>query len=1348
MSSPAPPAANAPSGGGTSGAAGRTSRGHSRRAKNRRYRRNRKIRSRLLILSWNAEGLRTKLSEIQSWLSENRVDVAVIQEAQFTAKKTISIPGYQTAAVTRRAQGRRVGGPAKGGDVAIYVRDGLQFAKLDDRPLVPTDTTTEWCGIRLYLDTHKNSMRSHLDIHNIYRPPIRTGQADQRVDRFDPAALPTTADSLVTGDLNGHHPLWDRGCDEADEVGEKFAIWMNGASWTTLNDGSPTHTSYRGNHSAPDVTACSRDLARRSRWSTGPDLGSDHLPQRIEVTREGEQPRRIRKTRWAFHKANWEDFRESCEAAFAEVPENMSTEQLAVFFTNTVYKKSVEHIPRGARTDPKPWGMDEELEEAVAERRAAREELATTGSPAAKDRWIAAKRHAAQVEEDAKRRSFRNFTTNELNRPANIGKVTKVLRRMEGAPQACPGQVLQGDGGRLAVADKEKATTFARMYAHVSRQVRARRQDRATKQGFSRYKNTPCPNCQDERSGCCGTFSMSELNQALRKMRNRKSPGPDDICAEQLRNLGNKAKELLLLLINQSWLRGEVPSIWRRACIVPIPKAGKDHKTASNHRPIALTSHVAKLAERMIAARLSHVVDRDGLVPPEQVGFRRGRAAEDNLGRLVQSVQDGWNKPKNRRGQPVDGVHADKFVLTAYDFSRAYDVIDHRMLRLKLLRLGVPKCAVKWIWAFLRDRRASVEVNGVRSAERPFRAGLPQGSVLSPTLYTLWAADLIEELRQVPGTEPYMYADDTTTLSRGCSIAIARERAQRAADVMSSWADRWKMKLAGEKTQVLALSQWARDANNMEIKVAGKTVKGASTLKLLGVTFDRLLHFGAHCTELRRKTRPRIAQMQKITGRTWGLREQHLRMVANGYVRGALEHAAGAWLPAASPSHRELIDRELRAAARVVTGCTRSTAPHSLLAEAGMVDAETRSKVLAARLLCRARALPEEDPLRVIAEANPNYRLKTTTGWRGVGRSALASVGAQHLQIEEALRVTIPPWSSTESVHFHLDLGPNARRAAPEEARRATAEERLQTYPQSATWVWSDGSAEGGVTAGGGGAWVCLPSGEEQVVRAAAGALCSSTRAELVALRAALQQVADLPTPDQGRDQNIIICLDSMAALTLLSAGAATQTTTIGAEVWRLLRGLAGRGQSVHFQWVPAHCGVTGNERADTLAKEAAALPQDEAAVEPRSIVRAVARRARVEWQQSWPAGLYRSIWPPGRLPGPVSGEDRERAVTIHQMRAGQWSGSQQFLHKIGRRPTSTCNQCREKACAAGLCMMCREEADTPDHVLMRCPCLARARFLTLGNIHGEPSHLRRDDVVASLAAGYIDFQSRTATPR
>ena len=70
--------------------------------------------------------------------------------------------------------------------------------------------------------------KTPLNIINVYRPPIGRTQSDQLKDRFDPSVPPTGEDTIVLGDFNAHHPLWDHGCDTADSVGERLADWLTG----------------------------------------------------------------------------------------------------------------------------------------------------------------------------------------------------------------------------------------------------------------------------------------------------------------------------------------------------------------------------------------------------------------------------------------------------------------------------------------------------------------------------------------------------------------------------------------------------------------------------------------------------------------------------------------------------------------------------------------------------------------------------------------------------------------------------------------------------------------------------------------------------------------------------------------------------------------------------------------------------------------------------------------------------------------------------------------------------------------------------------------------------------------
>ena len=111
----------------------------------------------------------------------------------------------------------------------------------------------------------------------------------------------------------------------------------------------------------------------------------------------------------------------------------------------------------------------------------------------------------------------------------------------------------------------------------------------------------------------------------------------------------------------------------------------------------------------------------------------------------------------------------------------------------------------------------------------------------------------------------------------------------------------------------------------------------ADRLKILGVALDRLLHLRSHCFTLFQRVPTQTARLRILTVGDWGAEERQFGIVANGYIRGALEHTAAAWLLATPSSHQLLLDRALRAATGVVTGCPVSTPAHALMAKAGLL---------------------------------------------------------------------------------------------------------------------------------------------------------------------------------------------------------------------------------------------------------------------------------------------------------------------------------------------------------------------------------------------------------------------------
>ncbi|GBM83252.1 hypothetical protein AVEN_79345-1 [Araneus ventricosus] len=101
-----------------------------------------------------------------------------------------------------------------------------------------------------------------------------------------------------------------------------------------------------------------------------------------------------------------------------------------------------------------------------------------------------------------------------------------------------------------------------------------------------------------------------------------------------LKHLGESSLLTILLLFNRIWQEKVFPLSWLKAIVVPIPKPGKGKQDPNNYRPIALTSCFSKLLERMVSARLMHVLERSRWFVPSQSGFRRRRSTIDNLLKL------------------------------------------------------------------------------------------------------------------------------------------------------------------------------------------------------------------------------------------------------------------------------------------------------------------------------------------------------------------------------------------------------------------------------------------------------------------------------------------------------------------------------------------------------------------------------------------------------------------------------------------------------------------------------------------------------------------------------------------
>jgi len=118
--------------------------------------------------------------------------------------------------------------------------------------------------------------------------------------------------------------------------------------------------------------------------------------------------------------------------------------------------------------------------------------------------------------------------------------------------------------------------------------------------------------------------------------------GPDDIHYQMQKHLPPNAVNTLLKTLNNIWFAGNFPPSWRTSTVIPVPKPAEDASDPNNYHPIALTSCLCKVMERMINNRLVWFIERNKLITPLQCGFRKQRSTTDHLVRLESFIREAF----------------------------------------------------------------------------------------------------------------------------------------------------------------------------------------------------------------------------------------------------------------------------------------------------------------------------------------------------------------------------------------------------------------------------------------------------------------------------------------------------------------------------------------------------------------------------------------------------------------------------------------------------------------------------------------------------------------------------------
>lgn len=277
------------------------------------------------------------------------------------------------------------------------------------------------------------------------------------------------------------------------------------------------------------------------------------------------------------------------------------------------------------------------------------------------------------------------------------------------------------------------------------------------------------------------------------------------------------------------------PNKLKIAKIIPIHKKG-DTQIVDNYRPISLLPAFSKIFEKVVNKRLVSYLMKFSIIPECQYGFLPGKNTEMTIYNFVVDLIRNLDE-----GNMAAGVF--------YDLSKAFDTVSHELLLLKLEAIGIRGNALKLLESYLTNRKQRVcikgECNGVwrefLSAESNIYRGVPQGSILGPTLFLVYIRDLPASLHS---TSIYQYADDTSCIVSQQNIQNLSLRATDICGVVNKWCQSNALSLNKDKTVAVLFN--GRSTECLDIQIENKSIENLDSCKFLGVAIDSSLTWFNH----------------------------------------------------------------------------------------------------------------------------------------------------------------------------------------------------------------------------------------------------------------------------------------------------------------------------------------------------------------------------------------------------------------------------------------------------------------------------------------------------------------------